>query len=166
MGHSLRAIKALYAAAQEPRESIRRLVAVSPPRLSHSFFKEGLESARYFETLSTAQDMVEAGREGELFLAGYPFPLYITAAGYIDKYGPEERYNYFKFAERIGVPVLFTYGERELEGSAAFAGIVEEVSRMAAEKEAWRVVTIPRADHNYTAQHGALGEAVVEWLER
>ena len=164
VGHSLGAIKALYATSHEPRESIHRVIAISPPRLSHSFFREGLDSARYFQTLTTAQELVKTGRGQELFLSGYPFPLYITGTGYIDKYGPDERYNFFRFLERIDVPVLFTYGERELEGSAAFAGIVEAIAAIAKARDNIRVTTIPRADHNYTAQHGALGEAVLNWL--
>ena len=50
--------------------------------------------------------------------------LMISAGSYVDKYGPEERYNIMKFANQLSCPTLITYGQREVdEGSLAFAGV-------------------------------------------
>jgi pimeloyl-ACP methyl ester carboxylesterase len=162
VGHSLGAIKALYAAAHEQLTSVERIIAISPPRLSYSHFNNGLDSARFFETYATADALVKRGEPSALFVSGFPFPLYITAAGYIDKYGPAERYNFFKFLDRISQPLHFIYGQRELEQNAsAFAGIVDAIRAV---KPAATVTTIPDADHYYTARHDALAETVTAWL--
>ena len=60
--------------------------------------------------------MVKAGQGDELFTSKFPFPLLITAAGYIDKYGPAERYNLLKFAADLALPCpvhLWQQGARQ-----------------------------------------------------
>ena len=116
VGHSLGAIKAVYSQAHEPSPAVVGLIAASPPRLSCQAFKNSLESAPFFDSLTTAEQLVKTGRGDELFPAKFPFPLLISAASYIDKYGPAERYNILNFAGRVTVPALFTYGSKELVG--------------------------------------------------
>src|SRR6185436_4552568 len=121
IGHSLGAIKAIYSQAHEPQSQVVGVIAASPPRLSCQAFKNSLESAPFFESLLTAEQLIKAGRGDELFLAKFPFPLLISGASYIDKYGPAERYNILSFAHQLKVPALFTYGSKELEsGGIAF----------------------------------------------
>ena len=79
-------------------------MAISGPRLSYSAFMNAAESSLFWESLHTAQEMVKAGQGEELFTSKFPFPLLITAAGYIDKYGPAERYNILKFAAELPCP--------------------------------------------------------------
>ena len=45
IGHSSGAVKCLYALAHEPDEAVTHLIAVSPPRLSHSWFAASEEFA-------------------------------------------------------------------------------------------------------------------------
>src|SRR5205814_603670 len=47
LGHSLGAVKCLYAAAQEPRLAPQRIIAVSPPRLSYSWFCASPQAAEF-----------------------------------------------------------------------------------------------------------------------
>src|SRR5439155_1672907 len=66
----------------------------------------------------------KVGKAEELFTSKFPFPLLITAAAYIDKYGPAERYNILKFTADLPFPAMFTYGSKELtHGGIAFAGM-------------------------------------------
>jgi pimeloyl-ACP methyl ester carboxylesterase len=106
IGHSLGAIKAVYAHAQEKYPEIAAVVAVSPPRLSYSAFMNAPESSQFWDSMHTAQQLAKAGQSDELFTSKYPFPLLITAGAYIDKYGPEERYNILKFAAELPCPAL------------------------------------------------------------
>jgi pimeloyl-ACP methyl ester carboxylesterase len=166
VGHSLGAIKAVYSQAHEPDTSVLGLIAASPPRLSCQAFQNSLESAPFFDSLSTAQQLVKAGRGDELFLAKFPFPLLMSATAYIDKYGPGERYNILNFARRVAVPALFTYGSKELEsGGIAFAGLPEALAKLPERRGPLDVEVIAGADHNYTGCGESLAAAMSKWIE-
>lgn len=163
MGHSLGAIKATYSQAIEPSPLVRGVLALSPPRLSHRAFLQAKESPAYFAALSTAEAMIADGRGDEIFLAKYPFPLMITASGYLDKYGPGERYNILRFAGNLKVPSLFTYGGREiLEGP--FAGVPEQLQQLPCDVHPLEVAVIDGGDHFYTGVYDGLAEEVDDWL--
>lgn len=165
MGHSLGAIKAIYSQVHEPLPEIVGVVAMSPPRLSHRAFLQSRESSIYFASLATAEQMVAEGRGDDLFLAKFPFPLMITASGYIDKYGPGERYNITRFGNQVPVPILFTYGSKEVaDGGGPFAGVPEVLANLPREQDALDVAVIAGGDHFYTGVYDGLAEEVEEWL--
>jgi pimeloyl-ACP methyl ester carboxylesterase len=165
MGHSLGAIKAVYAQAHARFPLVHAVAAISGPRLSYSAFMNAPESSRFWESMQTAEQMVRKGQGEELFTSKFPFPLLISAASYIDKYGPAERYNLLKFAGEFSCPVLFTYGTKELAGGGvAFAGMPEALGGLAGgERRTIRV--IDGADHFYTGVGDVLAQTVVDWLQ-
>lgn len=164
IGHSLGAIKAVYAQAHDRFAQVAAVVATSPPRLSYSAFVNSPESSVFWESMSTAERMVAEGRGDELFTAKFPFPLLITAAGYIDKYGPAERYNILRFAADLPCPALFTYGSKELEGGGiAFAGLPEALLSLP-NQAARQVATIDGADHFYAGCGDRLAGEIARWL--
>jgi pimeloyl-ACP methyl ester carboxylesterase len=162
IGHSSGGLKCLYAAAYEP-DSVAAVVAISPPLLSHSRLAAGEGRLDFIETFARAKGLVEAGEPQELLVVRQPLPLVTTAAGYVEKYGPDERYNYLKFIGKVRCPVLVTFGEKEVQNHAAFRGGPEAIS---ATVPGIAVVTIPAADHFYTGARSSLISAVVEWLNR
>jgi pimeloyl-ACP methyl ester carboxylesterase len=164
IGHSLGAIKAVYATAHEKHVEIVAVVAVSGPRLSYSAFMNAPESNLFWESMHTAQQMVKAGQGDELFTSKFPFPLLITAAGYIDKYGPGERYNLLQFAGEVTCPALYTYGSKELAGGGiAFAGLPEAIRALPGGDNRC-VEILEGADHVYTGAAAALADTIVNWL--
>ncbi|MBP85992.1 MAG: hypothetical protein CMJ64_04625 [Planctomycetaceae bacterium] len=164
LGHSLGAIKAVYAAAHETLEEVVCIIAASPPRLSCSAFQNGPRSADYFKSMSAAKQLMKEGRPEALITAKFPFPLMISAAGYIDKYG-DERYNILKFVDQICLPTLFTYGSIELEqGGIAFAGLPDAIRGALADHAPVDCRTIPDADHFYSGKYDELGRAILDWL--
>jgi pimeloyl-ACP methyl ester carboxylesterase len=164
IGHSLGAIKAVYAQANDKHPEVAAVVAVSGPRLSYSAFMNAPESSLFWESMHTAEELAAAGRGEDLFTSKYPFPLLITAAAYIDKYGKAERYNLLKFAADLPCPALFTYGSKELAtGGIAFAGLVEALAALP-NAERRTVATIDGADHLYTGVADALATRICDWL--
>lgn len=164
LGHSLGALKCLYVAAHETLASVAAVAAISPPRLSYDRFVEGPANDRFFESLVVAEDMLDQYGPDALFQAKFPFPLFITAGGYLDKYGPGERYNLLRFLEWIDRPTLMVFAGEELESSPAFIDIRKDIAALELPHERFRVVAIDDADHHYSRQHAALGGAIVEWL--
>ncbi len=165
VGHSLGAIKAVYAQAHEHWPQVAAVVAASPPRLSYSAFIDSSESSLFGESMNTAERMVAGGQGDELFTARFPFPLLITADGYIDKYGPAERYNLLRFAADLRCPALFTYGSKELsQGGVAFDALPQALLSLP-KAERRSVVVIDGADHFYSGLGEMLGAAVAGWLQ-
>ncbi len=166
VGHSLGAVKAVYFQAHEKSADVAAVVGVSPPRLSYSAFMNAPESAQFWESMHTAQEMAKAGQGEELFTSKFPFPMLMTAAAYIDKYGPAERYNILKFAADLPCPALFAYGSKELtSGGIPFAGMPDALNSLP--NGDWRTVkVIDGADHVYTGVAPALADAICAWLMR
>lgn len=165
LGHSLGAIKALYSQAFEPSPSVAAVIACSAPRLSYSAFMNGDSQPRFFTAVSTARDLVQQQRPEALFQADFPFPILITASGYLDKYGPEERYNILRFLDKVSCPAFVTYGQLELErGGIAFAGMPEAVQQRRRPDQRLDTTVIPNADHNYTNVQSQLADSLLGWL--
>lgn len=167
LGHSLGAIKALYAAAHAPHPALQAVIAISPARLSHAAFKNSSDSSLYFESLTAAEVCLAAGRPDDLVEVKFPFPMFITAAGYVDKYGAAERYNILNFARKITLPLLFVFGERELaQGGVAFAGLPESLRALPNEGQRFAIEVVEGADHVYTGTAAKLAEVVASWVEK
>jgi pimeloyl-ACP methyl ester carboxylesterase len=167
LGHSLGAIKALYSQAHQPHAAVQAVIAISPARLSHAAFKNGPDSSLYFEAASAAEAEVQAGRPEALIEVKFPFPMLITAGGYLDKYGPAERYNILGFGARVACPTLFVFGDRELtQGGVAFAGLPEAIHALPPTGQQFELVTVPDADHIYTGTADTLARTVADWVIR
>jgi len=165
VGHSLGAVKAVYAAAQEKFSALAAVIAISPPRLSYTAYMNAPESSFFWDSMHTAQQMSKAGQGEELFTSKFPFPLLITAAAYIDKYGPGERYNLLQYAADVPCPALFVYGGKELtNGGVPFAGLPAALAALP-NADRRTIEIIEEADHFYTGVAGKLAEVVTPWVQ-
>lgn len=163
-GHSLGAVKAIYCLAHEPPAPVRRLIALSPPRLSYSRFADGPEADTFLREFAVAEAHVREGRGETIMAVQFPLPYLVSAAGYLDKYGPEERYNVLKFVDRVGCPMLFTFGTIELRRGSAFEGLPEELTAISPGAATLKVAVIAGADHFYSFGLGELAGQMVAWL--
>lgn len=164
IGHSLGAVKCIYTAAHEPGLAPLCIVAISPPRLSYSWFCESSKRDEFLESYRLAEDKVSAGEPGAFLDVRFPLPFIITAAGYVEKYGPDERYQFLKLLRGIKLPILFTFGSIELENNVAFAQSPEAIAALGL--PGIQVSTIAGADHFYTGVHALLIECIANWLSR
>jgi pimeloyl-ACP methyl ester carboxylesterase len=164
VGHSLGAVKCLYALAQEPALGACCVVAISPPRLSHSWFLAGPEAALFRETWELAQRHVQTGQPRMLLEVKLPLPFVITAEGYVEKYGPDERYNYLHFVQRVGCPVLVTLGGLEVAGNMAFRDAPQALTELRRQHGRPAVETISGADHFYSTGRPELLARMEAWL--
>jgi pimeloyl-ACP methyl ester carboxylesterase len=164
VGHSLGAVKALHALAQPDAGALAGLVALSPPRLSYSWFCSSPEAPKFLEDYRRAEERVAAGEPAALLEVKLPLPFVITAAGFVEKYGPDERYNYLKFVSAVRCPVLFTFGAVEAANNMAFRAAPEALRELPARKAAPHVEVIPGGDHFYTGVRAELIAAVEAWL--
>lgn len=164
IGHSLGAIKVLYAQAHEADPRVQKVIAVSPPCLSYQRFQSGDNASEFQSSLSTAEALEAGGQDQQLFPATFPFPLIISANTYLDKYGRADRYDILGFSPKIECPLAFIYGGQEItQDSSAFRGIVEDLERVT-----WQpsrrpeIRVIPTANHFYSGSLTQLVDAISE----
>lgn len=165
IGHSLGAVKSLFAVAQEPPLNPRCLIAISPPRLSYSWFAQSEQAQEFLSLYQQAQTLVDAGEGGQLMSVSFPLPMVITAEGYIDKYGPEERYNYFSFLDGCQSPTMITLGDLEVANNVAFQNAPKELKALERKYPQLTVKTIANADHFYTEARQDLSDCMETWLK-
>ena len=91
----------------------------------------------------------------------------ISAGSYVDKYGPDERYDILKFCDALPCPTLFTFGSIEVEsGGIAFAELPDAISSATKVGGITEVVTVPKANHFYVGCEQALADIVHDWIGR
>jgi pimeloyl-ACP methyl ester carboxylesterase len=166
LGHSLGALKALYSQAVEPQPAVRCIMAVSPPRLSHSYFRSSPRGPGFIEEYSRAEALVAADQGQTLIETRFPLPYIVTAAGYIDKYGPAERYNLLNFVASVNCPMLFSYGSVEVQQGIAFRGMPEELESLSEAGLPLEVALIAGADHVYSGTHTELASRLTRWARK
>ena len=166
LGHSLGALKGIYALAQRELPGVVRLLAVSPPWLSHARFAAGRKSEMFQSTLSEAQAHVAAGRGETLMEVLFPLPYVVTASGYVDKYGPDEIYDVPRLLKQLKTPTLVTFGTEELGEGGPFAGLPEEIERLQAVGVTTAGVRVlAGANHQYLGCHAELAGQLLGWLK-
>jgi pimeloyl-ACP methyl ester carboxylesterase len=164
VGHSLGAIKGVLAQAERPHPAVACLIAISPARLSHAWFDASRQADLFRQTLAVAQEHIAAGRGETLMHVEFPLPYIVTAAGYVDKYGPGEQYNVLGHVDRLACPTLFTFGSAEVAGNVAFAGLPEEIEAQVRPGQLITVTTIAGADHVYSGARAELAARIERWL--
>lgn len=139
VGHSMGAVKTLLAAAHQPHGSVVACIALSPPRFCHAMLMADPRYTSFREAWQWSVELVAAGRGDEWLSVTQPLPLVITAAGFVEKYGPDDRYDFVPWLERLSKPTLFVFGEQTVATSPPFAGLPElieqKLPRMAAGSE-------------------------------
>jgi pimeloyl-ACP methyl ester carboxylesterase len=166
LGHSLGAVKAIFTLAVESAPTVSVLVAVSPPHLSYSHFCASARGDEFRRIFALAEEHVRAGRGDELLHVKFPLSYFVSAAGYVDRYGPAERYDVIKLLDRVRCPTLVTYGSSEVQREVAFQGMPEAAEKFATAANSLQVAVIAGADHIYTGCHDALAGRIVSWLGR
>ena len=112
-----------------------------------------------------AREMVQQGRSRQLIEILFPLPYAISAEGFLDKYGPEERYDVLKLIPLVASPLVITYGTDELSTIAAFRGMPEAISELPA-SDRRQVMLVGGADHFYSGMYAELWARIDAGLRR
>jgi len=164
LGHSLGAVKCLYAAAHETALAPTRLLLLSPPRLSYEWFCSSDKKDEFLATYRRAEELVRRGELLTLMEVKMPLPFVISAGGYVEKYGPDERYNFVKFLPPPAIPALFLFGSVEVENNVAFQMSPQLIEEKRAKRPNLAVSVVPGGDHFYTGVRDAAWNAIESWL--
>ena len=143
---------------------VKCVVAGSPPRFSYSAYT-ALEGGEEFKRVAAqAQQHIDRGQPGALIDTVYPIPLLVTAEVFIEKYGPQEKYDILQHIPNVRCPLLVMVGTAEAQTMMAFQGLPPSLAQLAATTDNLTFASIPGADHAYTHQRDYVWGVVRQWL--
>ena len=171
-GHSLGAVKTIYHAALENDYRVQCVIAASPPRFSYGMYAETEQwgdvkdvGKRFQETIDLATGHVDAGHPEQLIQVEYPVPLLVSAGTYMDKYGPEEKYDIVKHIPTVSMPLLSYIGTTEPLGEFPFLGLPEEMQKLSAKLDHFTFEYVEGANHFYSDHRKEVFEITSKWLK-
>lgn len=164
LGHSLGAIKSLYSAAHEPPNRLRAVIALSPSRLSYRRMLETSTDGLFSQTIAHCQRLVAEGRGSEPIPVRYPVVTWMTPECYVDKYGADEKYNWLNFVDKVEIPALLLFGEKELANHPAFIGLQADLEPVKQNSRSIHIETIAEADHFYSSKFEQVDVCISRWL--
>jgi len=163
VGHSMGGVKSVYATAAAAVDPVA-IVAISPPRFCHQMYQEHPAAGDFREDYARATEMVALGRGNELLQVRQPLPMWIQANGYIEKYGPDDRYDLLSHLPRVGCPVLVLLGEQTVERSPAFSSLPDDLDGLNLSPDRLAIEVIPGADMHYTNDPDEPVRRAIDWL--
>ncbi|AMV31989.1 hypothetical protein VN12_07695 [Pirellula sp. SH-Sr6A] len=168
--HSLGALKTAYWLSESLGVGVERYISLSPPRLSTSILAEDPKRGEVFcKDLQLAKELCESGKSDQVIRVRYPLPNWLSAATFLDKYGSNDRYDYFGWLEKISQQTLWVFGESEVRnGSGNFRDADLNLSHRFAEKSLYHhsVEVIEGGDHSYRGVRQPLWQTITSWLTR
>lgn len=163
-GHSLGAIKSLYAMAYQPQPNIEAIVGLSAIRLNYDSLMNSSGSEAFTRMLQQAEQLVEAGEGDSLMKVDFPYPTLMAAEAYLNKYGNASEYDWMQFIDRVDVPTQLIYGDLELAESPALEGLQDQFVSLQKQNPRLTVDVVPGADHFYSARFAEAVETMRTWL--
>ncbi len=130
VGHSMGGVKSIYSQAHSPHLAVCGIVCLSPPRFCHSHWMAHPQGSAFREHFALASRLIAEHQPNALFECRQPTPFVATASGFIEKYGPDDRYDFVPLLNRVTVPVLILLGDKTLKTSPAFDTHPQELERL------------------------------------
>ena len=162
LGHSMGAVRVAYYAATQDDPRVAAVVPVSPVRLSYSHYLESVDAAEFRANMETAQRLMDAGNPDGVFRVNFPIPQFFSAASYLDKHGPFEKYNLLNLADRIRTPLLALNGSRETH--TRLKDMAQDLARAAVNSPAAAAIMVDEGEHSLVNRTPEASAAVLQWL--
>ena len=162
LGHSMGAVRVAYYAATQDDSRVAVVVPVSPVRLSYSYYLESADAAEFRANVETAQRLIDQDEPDAVFRVGFPIPQYFSAASYLDKHGPEEKYNLVRLAHRIRVPLFTLNGSRETH--TRLLDMAQDLAKAAVNSPRASALMVDQGEHSLVNRTAEASAAVLEWL--
>ena len=162
LGHSMGAVRAAYYAATEDDGRVTAVVPVSPVRLSYSYFMESEDAEEFATSIEVARRLIARGEPEGVFRVGHPIPQLFSAASFLDKHGPEEKYNLINHAHGIRVPMLTLNGS--LETHSRLRDMAQDLAAAAVNSPKAETLMVEGGEHSLVNRTTEASDAVLKWL--
>ena len=164
VGHSMGGVKAIFSQAHDPHPNVVAVVGVSPPRFCHAEWQSSPRATPFRDHFLRATDLVASGRGGELMRVQQPLPLWLTAAGFLAKYGPHDDYDFVSLLPRLTCPTLLIVGTASVESSPAFESVPDTVRQLQTSHRHLHLQLVPGANTGYSGHLDAPARLASEWF--
>jgi len=162
-GHSLGAVKTVYYQSVESDPRVVCAVASSPPRFSYAAYLGSDQGPRFSADMEQAQALVQAGQPEAIVEVAVPIASTFSARTYVDKYGPDSRFDILAHVPHSAVPLLVTLGELEID-NLAFRDLAEQGPALPGQSPQVSYRLVAGADHSYATRVPELWDAFRGWL--
>ncbi len=162
LGHSMGAVRVAYYAATQADQRVAAVLPISPVRLSYSYYLASGDAQEFREIIRHAQELEAAGKGRELFDADFPIKQLFSAASYLDKHGPEERYNLVNLASKIEIPMFVMAGS--LETHTRLLNMAKDLADAAINSPGAEYVIIDGGEHSIANKKKEASTTVLRWL--
>ena len=162
VGNSMGAVRVGYYAATEADDRVATVIPISPVRLSYSYFMDSEDAAEFQGIVQRADELEAQGKAQELMAVNFPIPQMFSAASYLDKHGPGERYNLVTLAPKIKAPVFALSGS--LETHSRLRDMARDLATAAVNSPRAEYKVIEGGNHSLNNRTDEAATAVLEWL--
>ena len=162
LGHSMGAVRVAYYAATQDDGRVTAVVPVSPVRLSYSYFMESEDAAEFAANVEYAHRLIARGEPEGLFRVGHPIPQLFSATSFLDKHGPEEKYNLINHAHGVRVPMLTLNGS--LETHSRLRDMAQDLAAAAVNSQKAETLMVEGGEHSLVNRTTEASDAVQQWL--
>ena len=162
LGHSMGAVRVAYYAATEDDERVAAVLPVSPVRLSYSYYMDSEDADEFKSIIQKADQLVADGKAQELMPVKFPITQYFSAAAYLDKHGPAERYNLVTLAPNIKAPLFAVAGS--LETHTRLRDMAHDMAVAAVNSPRADYVVIDGGNHSLNNRREEASSVVLNWL--
>ena len=162
LGHSMGAVRVAYYAATQYDGRVATVVPVSPVRLSYSYFMESEDAEEFAANIEIARRLIARGEPEGVFRVGHPIPQLFSAASFLDKHGPEEKYNLINHAHGIRVPMLTLNGS--LETHSRLRDMAQDLAVAAVNSPKAETLMVEGGEHSLVNRTTEASDAVLKWL--
>ena len=162
LGHSMGAVRVAYYAATQDDGRVATVVPVSPVRLSYSYFMESEDAEEFADNIEIARRLIARGEPEGVFRVGYPIPQLFSPASFLDKHGPEEKYNLINHAHGIRVPMLTLNGS--LETHSRLRDMAQDLAVAAVNSPKAETLMVEGGEHSLVNRTTEASDAVLKWL--
>ncbi len=162
VGHSLGGVKGIYYQYKAADPRVVALVSLSSPRLSYTYLSGSESGGEFLEYYEQADALVKDRRPGTLMDVKFPVDHIFSAANYIGKMGPKEKYDIMALAEGIQVPLLALGGSRERR--VHIRDVAPDLVEAAVNSPQREAQIIEGANHFYRHKVDETSEVILQWL--
>jgi len=163
--HSLGGVKTIYYLGTAGDERLTCAIASSPPRFAYEMFLASPDPEEFRQECEQAQALVDAGKGRTLVEMTQLTRAVLSAATFVDKYGPGARYDILSHLPQVRTPLLVTVGGLEATGPQriAFSDHEAAIGQLTADQPQLAFHLVPGADHFYTGCENALWQVVRDY---
>jgi pimeloyl-ACP methyl ester carboxylesterase len=163
-GHSLGGLKAAYMQAHDPYPGVIALVMCSSPRLPDD---KVWVWDKHLALLARCEQLIQDGKGDELLMVEMPTNTpakrgLMSAATYVNKYGPNAATTTLNFADKINVPVFLIAGEEEKPQLSFSVDLEPALINAPSVKR----VEVSGADHFYRNKHEEVATEIASWISQ